>query len=613
MGTDLTTSHQYFDQLASRLSNIYIATESDSESAGNDSHFRESWNGIFEKDLAILRAGVLIGGDDGVLMHLYDYNSTRLGAENDFDIEMQTSVAGQQWLKFRMSQEAATLSPVFYRTGHVANYHPFQLGEDLPALLVILSDHDFLISNRSSLQYAILLLFLVSSLFSLLTVYLISNRFREPLARLQLGLEKTAQGELYHMMEPDGDIELRNLAETFNRMTRKLLGSNRSLQKFSVELAESNRQGYESQSYFAALIDNSPDSIISSTPDGQIVIFNHQAQKAFDYHHEEILGRNVSELFTESGGENLASHISANKDFEMEMLGRRKDGTIFPAYMVVTHLYDEEKRIMAHLFIVRDISESKNFQEMMIRIDRYYNRGEMAGDIAHEINNYLAVLSGNLELMPLLLKKGDTEKIDHKLEVMKATVDKIGRFANGLMDPNQGEAYFEMADMNQLIENMIAFLKPQNRFKNIELSADLAVNLPLIELDVGQIQQLLVNLVYNAADALKDSERPPQVVISTSLLDLSPDPRIRLEVRDNGHGVPEEYREKLFQKRFTTKRKGHGIGLVTCQKIVEAHRGRIGCDNLDKGAVFYVEMAARRPAEDQAHGQPMSTVLTPKV
>jgi C4-dicarboxylate-specific signal transduction histidine kinase len=269
-----------------------------------------------------------------------------------------------------------------------------------------------------------------------------------------------------------------------------------------------------------------------------------------------------------------------------EVIARRSDGDLFPAYVAAAGIATQDGRRGATLYMCRDISESKRFQDMMIRLDRYYTRGQMAGDIAHEINNYLAVLMGNLELLPLLLKKGNSEKVDKKLTVMIDTVDKIARFANGLMDVPQEEVRLEQSSLNQIVENVVAFLKPQNRFDTVDITTNLSTDIPLLLLDQGQIQQLLVNLIYNASDAVSGKEKNERRIVISTLVSRDSDGEWAcVEVRDNGPGVVPEREEALFKERFTTKRKGHGIGLITCRKIVENHRGSVRYRS-DSGSVF---------------------------
>ena len=143
---------------------------------------------------------------------------------------------------------------------------------------------------------------------------------------------------------------------------------------------------------------------------------------------------------------------------------------------------------------------------------------------------------------------------------------------------------------------MVAFLKPQNRFDLVEVCTELAADLPILMLDQGQIQQLLVNLIYNAADSLSQVEGEKRIEIVTSSTTTPDGSWVSVEVRDSGPGVAEDRIDALFKDRFTTKRKGHGIGLITCRKIADNHRGNISY-RTEGGAVFAVSFPVERSAE----------------
>lgn len=513
-------------------------------------------------------------------------------------------------------RQAAAESPGFYLTNIVSDvekniyYRP--LGTDLPVVLVAGVNHDLLISNKTELQYALLLLFLVAVLLSLMTIYLIWKRFRQPLVHLIKRLEKTADGELYYQLETEGDIELNVLSNSFNRLTKTLWSNQQEMKSYNNRLREINASLLQSRMFLATLIDSSPSAIVVTSRDGQIIIFNREAAKVFGYSSDEALGKNVSELFKQPVDLKIADQ---NEKPGFEAISLRSDGSAFPVWVTMTPTRSDEGEVWAFVYIIHDITESTSFQEMMIRLDRYSTRGEMAGDIAHEINNYLAVLSGNLELLPILLKKGDPQKIEKKLELMRNTVDRVARFADGLMDTNRDQATPEPTSLNQVVENVLAFLKPQNKFDSVEFKTQLSSELPLIGLDPGQVQQLMVNLVNNATDAAIALGVKPQIRITTQLVKEGGKSFARVEVADNGAGVPEEKVEALFNRRFTTKRKGHGIGLVTCKRIMDAHQGSISY-RTEAGAVFTCTFPYERTVVEEVSestGSPQPTTTSPMV
>ncbi len=223
---------------------------------------------------------------------------------------------------------------------------------------------------------------------------------------------------------------------------------------------------------------------------------------------------------------------------------------------------------------------------MILKLDRVASRGKMARDIAHEINNYLAVLQGNLELLPMILEKNDTEKVLKKVTVMRETVGKISQFTDGLTQFSDENSEFRKEDLNQLIENLVAFLKPQNRFDEILIGTNLAENLPLVEIDSSQIQLLLVNLIYNAAESLAGFDGTRWIIISTSFDESTG--QVDLKVADSGPGVAPDDIQKLFVNRFSSRRKGNGLGLITCKNVVDNHRGEISYHTGDESKAIFV-------------------------
>lgn len=455
-------------------------------------------------------------------------------------------------------------------------------------IIAVVADHGLFISSRSSLTYYIWLLFLASVLVSLLTIYLITVRVKQPMVRLLRNLHQAAAGDTYHFIEEDKDAELNQLVESFNQLSRRVMESNRQLSDYSRRATKMNVDLLRSHLFLATLINSSPYPIIATGSDGRIMLANDNAISEMGYQEGEMTELNLVKLLALPSGFELKTVQNESGPNGFEVRCQRANGTSFPAFIIASPIDMGGSTPEGWLYIIRDISESKNFQDMMITLDRYYTRGEMAGDIAHDINNFLAILSGNLELMPILLKRNDSEKIEKKLTLMKDTVDKIALFADGLMDSQTGDISLVRSDLNQVLENVIAFIKPLKRLRGIDISLELSDKLPLVPLDSPQIQQVMTNLIFNSADAIMDQEGESLIRVSTSLIETESGRLARIEVADNGPGVDEENLGTLFEKRFTTRRKGHGIGLITCRKIVDAHHGTIGYAYSD-GAVFYCE------------------------
>ena len=463
-------------------------------------------------------------------------------------------------------------------------YYTFEIDNNQKALLAIEFEHHYIVTSKDKVLYTFGLLFLGGVLVSLLTVYLINKRIREPLAHILNGLEKTTQGDLYYMVETNKDKELNKLTESFNHMSRTLWKKDQKLKQYNNKLLEINTNLVNSKEFLRKILDNSSVSIITTNTQGIIKVFNETASEHFAISIDKALGMHISELFTHEVDPTTFDNRS---DLEVEVVCKKSDNTVFPAFVRVASLFDSDLQIVSYLYVIQDISESKSTHNVMIQMNRYFTKGEMAGDIAHEINNFLAILSGNIELMPLILKKNDPEKINAKLELMKKQVDRIVNFTDGLLEANDGDESFIQVDMNQLVMAVKSFLQPQNLFDYIEIKTNLSDNIPLVHTNIGQIRQLLVNLIYNSGEALVRMENEKFIEISTSLTGSETDGTVTIIVKDNGPGIASENIDYIFHKRFTTKPHGNGISLLACQKIIESHSGSISY-SYENGAVFTI-------------------------
>ena len=552
---------------------------------------REMTDDILLAEKWIVHADLFILDDHGNYRKVHSYHSK-------LDLQEESILLPPEPFKF--TNQDGIIGPLYTESEYLGYFYPFELRKNTLATIGVAVNHELLISNRGSVKYALLLTFLAATLISLLTVYMLVKWFKEPMSKIINRMDKTAEGGIYYQIEAEGNQETRQLAEAFNEMSAQLYDSNREAAHYHDRLSEVNRSNLTSKRFLSALINNSPDSLIVASADGQIMIFNNQAIKSFGYESDqEIIGHGIQELFTQSVDELTSSSPDSSSAKGMEVLCWKKDKSLFPAFAKISPIKVADSTESAYLFILRDISESKTFQQMMIRLNKNYTRGEMAGDIAHDINNYLAVLMGNVELIPMFLKKNDMEKVEQKLAQMKTTLDKINNYTSGLLDSEHDDVKFDRIHVNQIIENVLAFMKPQKRCYGINVITELSTELPVIDADPAKLQQLLVNMLSNSCDALQDCKTEKTVRIRTLSSFSNGRHMIRIEITDNGPGVPEKKREKLFMERFTTKPKGHGIGLITCRRIVDAHGGSVGYD-FTNGTTFYIEFPQSQGKSNQS-------------
>lgn len=249
------------------------------------------------------------------------------------------------------------------------------------------------------------------------------------------------------------------------------------------------------------------------------------------------------------------------------------------------------------ILTIEDITEKVIMEKYVILSEKLVARGEMASSIGHELNNYLAIIGNNAELLGLNLKKERYDKADFNAQQIVESISKMKRFTEGLMDFSKLEAEFVNYDVRHLIDELLFSLKAQTRFKKIIFSVEINADIPKASMDVGQIQQVFVNLLNNAADAIDERTKTEKEAghfnykgrISVKAEVDNDDSRIIIYVQDNGSGISEESKVKIFQPHYTTKDTGHGLGLPNCKKIMENHKGELSVSSVEgEGTTFKV-------------------------
>lgn len=240
------------------------------------------------------------------------------------------------------------------------------------------------------------------------------------------------------------------------------------------------------------------------------------------------------------------------------------------------------------ILIIEDITEKVILEKYVILSEKLVAKGEMAASIGHELNNYLTIISNNAELMQVNQRRGDIDKAAANVAQVIESIGSMKRFTDGLMDFSKMETETVEYDLRALIENLLFSLKAHKNFSGIKIETSFSVDLPLVHIDVGQVQQVLLNLLTNAADALGDRDRA-NIIIST-IYD-EPAQEALITVSDNGCGMSDETAVRVFESHFTTKADGHGLGLSNCRKIIDNHGGSMNVDSLEgEGTTFTIRL-----------------------
>ena len=234
-----------------------------------------------------------------------------------------------------------------------------------------------------------------------------------------------------------------------------------------------------------------------------------------------------------------------------------------------------------------EITEQRNNELRMFEMEKFAEKGIMAASISHELNNHLALILGGIELAEIASVQRDFEKTKLSLEKLKKHSLTMERFTAGLTDYSRLNSELTEANLNTIVKDVVSFARVQKRFNSVHLNTRLATHIPTIKADIDQIAQLLINLLNNAADAIRDGKKENGII---EIVTSHDDSVVSLLVRDNGVGIPEYSKDKLFKSRFSTKDYGHGFGMVTCGRILEHHSARYSVESKpDQGTSIKID------------------------
>jgi len=246
------------------------------------------------------------------------------------------------------------------------------------------------------------------------------------------------------------------------------------------------------------------------------------------------------------------------------------------------------------IMAIEDITEKVTMEQYVILSEKLVARGEMAASVAHELNNYLSIISNNAELMSVNIEREKYDKVRFNAKSITDNVFKIKKFVDNLMDFSKPEPEYISYDIKHLIDDLLFSLQIQPRFKTVHFTLDLADSIPPVEMDVGQVQQVLMNLLNNASDAIEErataeTEDPTQFkreIEMRAWFDQASE-SLSVTVRDNGTGMSADTLSRIFNLHYTTKKGGHGLGLYNCKAIVEQHSGTLAAQSeLGRGTTF---------------------------
>jgi PAS domain S-box-containing protein len=359
-----------------------------------------------------------------------------------------------------------------------------------------------------------------------------------------------------------------------------------------TDRAERERDHARRRAEFEAIFQSIQDAVVFVDTDRRTVLVNPYFTKLFGYTTKDLKGKTTEVIYADPADYldqgRSRYHVGAGDTKPTyEMRYRRKDGSEFDSETLGGAVKDQEGKVIGFIGVIRDISERKRMEHQLVEAQKMEAVGTMAGGVAHDFRNLLQVIHGFAEL--LLLDERTKASWGKEVAEIQQAADRGAELTSQLLTfSRRVDSLRRPVDLNALLVNIILLVERTiPRMISVEFRP--GENMQAVMADPTQIEQVLLNLAYNARDSM---ERGGVLTISTEQvtldedycrdhLEAAPGPYALLRVSDTGAGMDEETVEHIFEPFFTTKGvgKGTGLGLSTVYGIIKSHEGHISCDS----------------------------------
>ncbi|WP_233856133.1 PAS domain-containing sensor histidine kinase [Paraburkholderia sp. HD33-4] len=349
------------------------------------------------------------------------------------------------------------------------------------------------------------------------------------------------------------------------------------------------------------MLEMMPVPIVTVDQRDQIIFANAHAAKLFDYTREELIGAPAAKLFPIDGidadrsgpGNHGAKQQIPGVTTTQILIARRRDGGGFHAEAETTRcrVHNQELRITA----ISDCSacgEVDGNTRDLAHIARVSSLGELAGSLAHELKQPLTAILFNAQAARKFMDSGTANVVELREALEDIVADNCR--ANDVLQKiralvRKGDVELQLLDVGNVVRDIAMLVHSDALTRSVRTSFDIPENLAVICGDKVQLQQVILNLLLNAFDAVKDCPAADRLVDTTVREEAGG--LIRITVKDRGQGLDTDSMERIFRPFFTTKPQGLGLGLSISRTIVTAHRGRLWAENNEgKGASFHVTL-----------------------
>lgn len=400
-------------------------------------------------------------------------------------------------------------------------------------------------------------------LMAALAGYSISRRLIGPLDDLSKEADAIAAGDFDRRVRVAGNDEISRLGERFNLMAARLQATLVQLQqhrdRLEIEVAERTGDLTAERARLAAVLRHTSDAIAAVRPSGELLFANRAAERLLsqltvsgDEGASGVLGRLIGDA--QPGRTEIVLDdrtLSVSRDTLPASTGSSD-------LVIVARDVTQERR---------HIDQKREFDRQVFQLDKLATVGELAMGAAHEIGNPLAGMKAVVQ--SLLLEHGLPEEVMHDLERLESEIDRLARFLGSFRGlAASREVHPSAQPLDAAVQDMLFWVRKPAKAAGVEVMTEIPQDFPPLSADPAQLREVLLNLFVNALQAMPEGGR---LTVQAALFSRE----AVIEVRDTGRGIPQELRSRIFERFFTTRPGGSGLGLAVCAKVVEDHGGRI--------------------------------------
>jgi PAS domain S-box-containing protein len=379
----------------------------------------------------------------------------------------------------------------------------------------------------------------------------------------------TARDQLF-VASTDTDIIFLILFGTF--VTVYLLFFTRFTNLLSLKAERNERKAkhelHSTQEYLQSFFNHTTDAIAVFDLEGKILTVNPAFETLYGWSNKQLAGRTLPIIPERLWKETKRRWKEVQKGVPVvgqEAKHQCKDGREIDVEVTISPIRNEHSEIVALSAILRDVTDKKTSEEMLVRSEKLSIVGEMAAGVAHEIRNPLTVLSGFVQLL-----HNENKQSKGYTDIMQAELNRINLIISEFLVLAKPHAVrFEKCNLIDIIEDVLMLFDSQTNLNNVQIETHYPNRLPTLKCEPNQLKQVFINILKNAIEAM-----PRGGMIQ---LNITSDDQERIYIRftDEGVGLPAEVLAKVGQPFFTTKETGTGLGLMVTQRIIENHKGEM--------------------------------------